>query len=173
MRMCSTITEDEVRARTIVECVPTVKIETLRLCITPRWFSRSIPRCSQVNKRTWISSALSESDGSLSSDAYNSWYLRRCTFKISYSSWKRRVSLNAKRRNTRSKETCWESIKSWEVRLLKRSRTHTRTARRDRDAGCILCTDTWEIPNARKYYQTAAGSFITATADLITDPRFI
>lgn len=46
-------------------------------------------------------------------------------------------TLNAKCRNTWSKETCWDSIKSWEVRLLKRSRTHTRTTRRDQDAGCI------------------------------------
>lgn len=61
-------------------------------------------------------------------------------------------------------------IKSKEIRLLKRSRMHTRTARRDQDAGCIY-VQIRERYQMHEYYQTAAGSFITATMDLITDPR--
>ena len=45
-----------------------------------------------------------------------------------------------------------------EIRLLKRSRTHTRTARRDQDAGCIY-VQIRERYQMHEYYQTAAGFF--------------
>lgn len=71
----------------------------------------------------------------------------------------------------RERERDRDSMKSNEVKLLEHSRTHTRTARRDQDAGCIYVHIRERDIKCTKILSNSSRFFITVTMDLITDPR--